>query len=122
MYLYKIKFSELSLDMFRMLQSCEREPSSKNDKNNNQRLQNISNTTTDTSHINTNQASDSLPMGQFTFQRENPHKYLLYKPSFGQFYSYISAAFKELLPMRIMMLYISADGFEPLNKKQINRI
>jgi hypothetical protein len=42
MYLYKIKFSELSLDMFRMLQSCEREPSSKNDKNNNQRLQNIS--------------------------------------------------------------------------------
>ena len=27
-------------------------------------------------------------------KRENPHKYLLYKPTFGQFYAFLSAGFK----------------------------
>ena len=108
--------------MFRMLQSCEREPSSKNDTNNNERLQIITNrSANDTSNTYINQTSDHLSNDKSTTQRENPHKYLLYKPSFGQFYAYISAAFKDLSPMRILMLYISADGFETTNKNQIDR-
>lgn len=45
-------------------------------------------------------------------QRENPHKYLLYKPSFSQFLTYISAAFKDLAHHAVMMVYISADSCE----------
>jgi hypothetical protein len=52
-------------------------------------------------------------------QRENPNKYLLYKPSFSQFYTYTSAAFKDLMPHAIMMIYISADNYESFSKNQI---
>lgn len=43
-------------------------------------------------------------------QRDNPHKYVLYKPSFSQFFTYISSAFKDLPPHGIMLVYISADS------------
>jgi len=52
--------------------------------------------------------------------RENPHKYLLYKPSFSQFLTYISAAFKDLSPNAVMMVYISADSYEPQLKISTN--
>ena len=45
-------------------------------------------------------------------QRENPHKFLLYKPTFSQLYTYLSSAFKELPPHTVLMLYVSADGLE----------
>ncbi len=105
-----------------MLQACEREPSSLNDKINSERLQNITNTNVkDKSNILFNQTSVSSITSQSIVQRENPHKYLLYKPSFSQFYAYISAAFKDLQPMSVLMLYVSADGFESTSKNQIER-
>ena len=55
--------------------------------------------------------------GQVIIHRENPHKYLLYKPSFSQFFTYISASFKDLAPHGVLMLYISADTCEPHNAK-----
>ncbi len=51
--------------------------------------------------------------GQIIIHRENPHKYLLYKPSFSQFYTYIAAAFKDLPPHGVLMVYVSADNCEP---------
>ena len=51
--------------------------------------------------------------GQTIINRENPHKYLLYKPSFSQFYTYIAAAFKDLSPHGVMLVYLSADNCEP---------
>ena len=53
-------------------------------------------------------------------QRENPHKYLLYKPSFSQSLTYISAAFKDLPPHGVLMIYISADACEPSGKLNNN--
>lgn len=98
----QIKFSELSLDMFRMLQACERIPTS-----------NVS----DLSNEESNRMMAGLsvqgdPNSKKIIQRENPHKYLLYKPSFSQFMTYVSAAFKDLPAHGVMLVYLSADGCE----------
>lgn len=42
--------------------------------------------------------------------RDNPHKYLLYKPSLSQLMVFLSSGFKELPPSGALLLYISADG------------
>lgn len=42
--------------------------------------------------------------------RDNPHKYLLYKPSLSQLMVFMSSGFKELPPGGALLLYISADG------------
>lgn len=108
----QIKFSELSLDMFRMLQAVEREPTSAVPDLDNEDSKKM------TASLNINERGKIASIGDNTQKiivRENPHKYLLYKPSFGQFNTYMSAAFKDLPPHGIMLLYISADGIEPNN-------
>uniref|UniRef100_T1J794 Protein SCAI n=1 Tax=Strigamia maritima TaxID=126957 RepID=T1J794_STRMM len=97
-----VKFSELTLDMFRMLQSLEREPQE-----------------------DVNQIYDASPApGRMPFvtlkqengdrdrpgKRENPHKYLLYKPTFSQLMVFLASGFKELPANGTMLLYISAEG------------
>lgn len=49
-------------------------------------------------------------------QRENPRKYLLYKPSFSQSLTYISAAFKDLPPHSVLLIYLSADSCDSHTK------
>ena len=44
------------------------------------------------------------------FRRENPHKYLLYKPTFSQFLVFLSSGFKELPANGVLLIYLSADG------------
>lgn len=48
--------------------------------------------------------------GSRTLKRENPHKYLLYKPTFSQLMVFLASGFKELPANGAMLLYISADG------------
>ena len=43
-------------------------------------------------------------------KRENPHKYLLYKPTFSQLMVFLASGFKELPTNGAMLLYVSADG------------
>lgn len=43
-------------------------------------------------------------------KRTNPHKYLLYRPTFAQLYLYLSTAFKDISESSAFLLYISADG------------
>ncbi|BFZ05585.1 hypothetical protein BsWGS_08624 [Bradybaena similaris] len=92
----QVKFSELTLDMFRMLQTLEREPQD-----------DLSNQIYDNSP-----APGKTPFenGDRTSKRDNPHKYLLYKPTYGQLNTFLASAFKELPPNGAMLLYISADG------------
>ena len=53
----------------------------------------------------------SLPQdGSSISKRDNPHKYLLYKPTFSQLFTFLASGFKELPPTGAMLLYISADG------------
>jgi hypothetical protein len=91
-YQNQIKFSELTLDMYRMLQSLEREPSS------NMSLE--------------KPAGDGSekPEEDPSSKRANPHKYLLYRPTFAQLYLYLTTAFKDISESSAFLLYISADG------------
>ena len=81
----QVKYSELTLDMFRMLQVLEREPSEE-------------------PHLyDTSPAAGRNPIADphgansdRLAKRENPHKYLLYKPTFGQIYNFLAHGLKEL--------------------------
>ncbi|KAL1131066.1 hypothetical protein AAG570_012303 [Ranatra chinensis] len=113
----QVKFSELTMDMFRMLQTLEREPQE------------------DYNHIYDSPAPGRVPFeksysvtsakggvgypsmvmcqenGDRPIKRDNPHKYLLYKPTFSQVMVFLASGFKELPANGALLLYISADGF-----------
>ncbi|KAH8850974.1 Protein SCAI isoform 2 [Schistosoma japonicum] len=96
----QIRFSELSLDMYRMLQTFERDPRGQMLNSRNSRLSVADGLENGIS------ASYPLDVPEVT----NPHKYLLYKPTFSQFNTYIATAFKDLPPTGVLLLYISAEG------------
>lgn len=97
----QVKFSELTLDMFRMLQTLEREPQE------------------DLTHMY-DASPAGLPgsrlppmengSGGVGLKRDNPHKYLLYKPTVSQFTVFMASGQKELPANGALMLFISGDG------------
>jgi len=95
----QVKFSELTLDMFRMLQTLEREPQDEL-----------------TQVYDTSPATGRVPLenGGMLNKRENPHKYLLYKPTLPQLQVFLASGYKELPPNGALLLYISADGSFPV--------
>lgn len=88
-YQNQIKFSELTLDMYRMLQSLEREPTGHGKE-------------AEPAKVEEKQQADGAPSTEVlnnsdeknATRRNNPHKYLLYKPTFAQLMLYIATAFK----------------------------
>ncbi|KAL6054415.1 Protein SCAI,Protein SCAI, partial [Balamuthia mandrillaris] len=82
----QVKFSELTLDMFRIMQVLERE-------------QGIVSRLPEPEDL---EGSAHRPV--------NPHKFLLYRPSFSQLYVFLSTAFKELSDNNVLLLYLSADS------------
>ncbi|XP_061118899.1 protein SCAI-like [Conger conger] len=88
----QVKFSELTIDMFRMLQALEREP---------------------VTLATQNTKPGPLEPTEKPAKRENPHKYLLYKPTFSQLYAFLSASFKELPANSVLLVYLSATGVFP---------
>ncbi|XP_023697057.1 protein SCAI-like isoform X2 [Paramormyrops kingsleyae] len=92
----QVKFSELTIDMFRMLQALEREPV---------------NLAAQMTKPGTLQEPSEKPA-----KRENPHKYLLYKPTFSQLYTFLSASFKELPASSVLLVYLSATGVFPTGR------
>ncbi|XP_077319657.1 protein SCAI isoform X2 [Lithobates pipiens] len=91
----QVKFSELTIDMFRMLQALEREPMNLTSQMNKPGLQDPAEKPT---------------------KRENPHKYLLYKPTFSQLYTFLAASFKELPANSALLIYLSATGVFPTGR------
>ena len=47
-------------------------------------------------------------------RRDNPHKYLLYKPTLAQLFVFLASGYKELPPNGALLLYLSADGSFPV--------
>uniref|UniRef100_A0A2K6U290 Protein SCAI n=1 Tax=Saimiri boliviensis boliviensis TaxID=39432 RepID=A0A2K6U290_SAIBB len=91
----QVKFSELTVDMFRMLQALEREPMNLASQMNKPGMQESADKPT---------------------RRENPHKYLLYKPTFSQLYTFLAASFKELPANSVLLIYLSATGVFPTGR------
>ncbi|KAK3853647.1 hypothetical protein Pcinc_039823 [Petrolisthes cinctipes] len=122
----QVKFSELTIDMFRMLQTLEREP-----QEDPAQLYDASPAPTKLPFEN-GDAGGSAGVGvsgsggsgssgggvsgtgaSKGMKRDNPHKYLLYKPTFSQLMVFLASGFKELPANGAMLLYISADGTFP---------
>jgi len=104
----QMKFSELTLDMFRMLQLLEREPTSADKPNSENSEEKKDSTQEDQSNDKSNEKN--------SMRRINPHKYLLHRPSFGQLMLYITTAFKEISDNSALLLYLSADGVKHIVK------
>ncbi|XP_039287520.1 protein SCAI isoform X1 [Nilaparvata lugens] len=115
----QVKFSELTMDMFRMLQTLEREPQDE--------FNHIYDASPAPGRIpfeksySIASAKGGVPVGYPVVtgcqengdrppKRENPHKYLLYKPTFSQIMVFLASGFKELPANGALLLYISADG------------
>ncbi|CAF1594420.1 unnamed protein product, partial [Adineta steineri] len=102
-YQDQIKFSELTLDMYRMLQAVERQPI--------ESISSLDDRTTSQSPATHRKEILNLYNDECS-NRSNPHKYLLYKPTFSQIYAFTASAFKELPTNGALLLYISADGYD----------
>ena len=106
---HQVKFSELTLDMYRMMYSLEREPSELSPQS--------SSIGVSSSSIPAQGAIGSVS-GLNTTPRKggkaalsgNPKKYLLYRPTVSQVLLYLASAQRELQDGGVLMLYISADG------------
>lgn len=130
-YQKQIKFSELTLDMYRMLQSLEREPyvmhpstaagskstptnkiGDQNEKKDGAKEdQNANNAAARPgAGANTHSTNNIHGNTDRSNKRSNPHKYLLYRPSLSQLMVYISTAFKDTSESSALLLYLSADG------------
>ncbi|CDS43152.1 conserved hypothetical protein [Echinococcus multilocularis] len=109
----QIRFSEITLDMFRILQCVERDPQD-----------NFGNTTVGLRPQRSLENGDDCdaPVTGVVAPGErkckNPHKYLLYKPTFSQFNCYMAAGFKDLPADGVLLLYLSADGLRSVSKPQ----
>ncbi|KAG0298896.1 hypothetical protein BGZ96_004203 [Linnemannia gamsii] len=122
----QIKFSELTIDMYRILQSLERETSlikgtpdgvakeavtsavaaavsgaNATDSGANPTIKEES---VEETISNQRRTTEKSP------KRSNPHKYLLYRPTLSQLMVYLATAFKEVSGDSAMLIYLSADG------------
>jgi hypothetical protein len=79
----QVKFSELTLDMYRVLQSLEREPLAAKALHS----EGIGNEDSSSTRQRDSSVDDKS-------RRVNPHKYLLFKPSISQLLAYTASAFK----------------------------
>nr|XP_043619513.1 protein SCAI [Erigeron canadensis] len=111
----EVKFSELTLDNFRMLQSLEWEPSGSFYKSSG----------TISSGIGTTGGQNGalLGPGRINFSQElsdptlppNPRKAILYRPSITHFLAVLATVCEELPPDGVLLLYLSAPGHEANN-------
>ncbi|KAG0337288.1 hypothetical protein BG000_005605 [Podila horticola] len=121
----QIKFSELTIDMFRILQSLERETpqirGSSVDAGAKASLTSAvsaavaSGTETGSSPAVKEETMDEPLSGQRRNndkekKKPNPHKYLLYRPTLSQLMVYLATAFKEVASDSALLIYLSADG------------
>lgn len=103
----KIKFAELTLDMYRIMQSLERDPSAAGGWS--KPPQPIGGDHVASAFgmaaIENNEDGDKVQS-----KRNNPRKYMLYRPSFAQITLFLATCFKDINEHAAILLYLSADG------------
>ncbi|XP_026331881.1 protein SCAI [Hyposmocoma kahamanoa] len=98
----QVKFSELTMDMFRMLQTLEREIPIE--------MQHAYEDSPRQRYLSTPNNPTNKGYLENGHRCENPHKYLLFKPSPSQLLVYLASGCNELPHTGALLLYISADG------------
>ena len=116
----QIHFSEITVDMYRMLQCLERDTQDKFGQMNVGGLREQQSFENDDDDYDFHVFGGS-PISGGDKKAKNPHKYLLYKPSISTFNCFMSAGFKDLPPDGVLLLYISADGMKYDAKSQSDR-
>lgn len=118
-YQRQVKFSELTVDMYRMLQILEREPNEQLQLLNQHQQQQVN---VSPNHQLFGGGTNSAPgqtksftlLTRPTFNSQqaqtNPHKYLLHRPTFSQLFLFLASGFKELPQNGVLLLYLSAVG------------
>lgn len=116
----QVKFSELTVDMYRLLLVLEREPNEQQQLLNQQHQLNTSPNHQLYSAGNGNSQSQTKSFNMLarpTFNSQqaqgmkgSPHKYLLFRPTFSQLFLFLASGFKELPQNGVILLYLSADG------------
>lgn len=99
-YHNEVKFSELTLDTFRMLQALEWEPSGSLFKAR-------TDSSAGTGVSGGIGVSDEIPDPSLP---PNPHKYILYRPTVQELLLVLATACDELSPDGVVLFYISASG------------
>lgn len=120
-YQRQVKFSELTVDMYRLLQVLEREPNEQLQLQQQQQQQHSLNASPNHQVYGSAAKSFNL-LSKPTFNnqpgqlgRGSPHKYLLFRPTFSQLFLFLASGFKELPQNGVLLLYLSADGsFGPM--------
>ncbi|KAJ3305596.1 hypothetical protein HDV03_001241 [Kappamyces sp. JEL0829] len=107
-YQNQIKFAELTLDAYRMMQSLEREPSTNGGWSKPTATASQSDQTTSGFGMAGIENKDEEDKQQA--RRNNPRKYPLYRNSFAQITHYIATCFKDVSENSAMLVYLSADG------------
>ncbi|KAG0334729.1 hypothetical protein BG004_000289 [Podila humilis] len=118
-----IKFSELTIDMFRILQSLERETSPVRGSSVDAGVKSTLASAVSAAVGGGNEQTSSTPVKEETAdealsqrrntdkdKKKNPHKYLLYRPTLSQLMVYLATAFKEVGSDSALLIYLSADG------------
>jgi hypothetical protein len=121
-YQSQVKFSELTVDMYRILQILEREPSEQQQQlqlqqqQQQQQQQQVNVSPSHQTHgVSSSQSKSFNLLARPIFNGQqgmkgSPHKYLLFRPTFSQLFLFLASGFKELPQHGVILLYISADG------------
>ena len=99
--------------MFRIIQALEREPQ----EDTGQLFSDSSPAPGEHQQLNGGLGGVEALSGPRQYRRDNPHKYLLFRPTFSQFLVFLTSSFKELPVNGVLLLYLSADGCF-INSKQ----
>lgn len=116
------KYSELTIDMYRMSQSLERElarpglsslslsdSASGSEKDLELQQRNV---------LDSVRSADSSR--RISIGKHNPHKHLVFRPTLEQLMIYLYSASKELDTDSAMLLYLSADGVIPQHTSHLH--
>lgn len=114
-YHRQVKFSELTVDMYRILQILEREPSELQQQMQLQQQQLNTSPIHQPHGVSSSQSKSFNLLARPTFNGQqgvkgSPHKYLLFRPTFSQLFLFLASGFKELPQHGVILLYLSADG------------
>ncbi|KYR01044.1 UPF0682 family protein [Tieghemostelium lacteum] len=122
----QIKFSEITLDMFRITQALEYEineirSESDNKQQPQSQTQQQSQPQSQTQQQpQTNTVSTSTSATSNNNKKKNPNKYLLYRPTVSQLLVFLANASKELSDNKAILLYLSVDGIANYDEQTNN--
>ncbi|RKP23913.1 protein SCAI [Syncephalis pseudoplumigaleata] len=131
----QIKFSELTVDVYRMMQTLEQSRTVEKTEEARAGMA----TTSDPGHASSNAAATAAAAASITATTataspaqqqaqaqappppsqqqqqpspslRNPHKYILFKPTFSQLITHIATAFQDININTVLLLFLSADG------------